>query len=92
MLELVDQIKAGVIMNIFITGASNAGKSHLAISALKELNKKSQEAYAYKYVHDYARFDLINQFKHPAFVLFILLVVTVICFKRCLFQSWIGNE
>lgn len=46
MLELVDQIKSGVIMNIFLTGASNAGKSHLAISALKELNKKSQEEYA----------------------------------------------
>ncbi|UQZ41341.1 ATP-binding protein [Bacillus subtilis] len=46
MLELVDLIKEGVIMNIFLTGVSNAGKSHLAISALKELNIKSQEEYA----------------------------------------------
>ncbi|MEG7356767.1 ATP-binding protein [Bacillus sp. 0209A] len=46
MLELVDQIKAGAVMNIFLTGESNAGKSHLAISALKELNKQNSEEYA----------------------------------------------
>ncbi|MED5050147.1 ATP-binding protein [Bacillus siamensis] len=46
MMELVNQVKAGAVMNIFLTGESNAGKSHLAMSAIKELNKRDAEGYA----------------------------------------------
>ncbi|MEK5097013.1 ATP-binding protein [Bacillus glycinifermentans] len=46
MMELVSRIKAGAVMNIFLTGESNAGKSHLAMAALKELNKNDAEEYA----------------------------------------------
>lgn len=45
MFELVKQIKVGVIMNIFLIGEFNVGKSYLVIVVFKELNKKSLEEY-----------------------------------------------
>ncbi|WP_412094079.1 ATP-binding protein [Bacillus atrophaeus] len=69
MMELVNQIKAGAVMNIFLTGESNAGKSHLAMSAIKELNKRDTEGFAKSalFVNSDALMRRIkNSFKDPS--------------------------
>ncbi|MDS9998648.1 ATP-binding protein [Bacillus atrophaeus] len=69
MLELVNQVKTGAVMNIFLTGESNAGKSHLAMSAIKELNKRDTDGFAKSalFVNSDALMRRIkNSFKDPS--------------------------